>query len=60
MRICIDEVQLREFLDTVEISEAFPTVISKFEVGAKEVEIDGVGQDGILKIYAISEHIENA
>lgn len=60
MRICIDEVQLREFLETVEISEAFPTVISKFEVGAKEVEIDGVGQDGILKIYALSEHVENA
>lgn len=37
-----------------------PVVISKFEQGAKEIEIDGVAQDGKLIIYAIAEHIENA
>jgi len=35
-------------------------VISKFETGAKEIEIDAVAQDGKLLIYAIAEHIENA
>jgi carbamoyl-phosphate synthase large subunit len=35
-------------------------VISKFVEGAKEIEVDGVGQDGKLLIYAISEHVENA
>lgn len=35
-------------------------VVSKFEVGAKEIEIDAVAHKGELIIYAISEHIENA
>lgn len=60
MRVCSDAVQLKEFLDKAHISKEFPTVISRFEVGAKELEIDGVAQDGILKLYALSEHIENA
>jgi len=42
------------------ISKDAPVVISKFEVGAKEIEFDGVGQNGELLIYAISEHVENA
>jgi len=37
-----------------------PVVISKFEQGAKEIEFDGVAQNGTLLIYAVSEHIENA
>lgn len=37
-----------------------PVVISKFEQGAKEIEVDGVSQNGELLLYAISEHIENA
>lgn len=60
MRLCRDEEQLIRFLERAHISEEYPTVISKFEVGAKEIEIDGVAQDGVLKIYALSEHIENA
>lgn len=35
-------------------------VVSKFEVGAKEIEIDAVADGGEVVIYAISEHIENA
>ena len=42
------------------INKEAPVVISKFEVGAKEIEFDGVAQNGELLIYAISEHIENA
>lgn len=42
------------------INKEAPIVISKFEVGAKEIEFDGVAQNGNLLIYAISEHVENA
>lgn len=37
-----------------------PVVVSKFELGAKEIEFDAVAQEGKLLLYAISEHIENA
>jgi len=42
------------------INKEAPIVVSKFEQGAKEIEFDGVAQDGQLLIYAISEHVENA
>lgn len=42
------------------INKEAPIVISKFEQGAKEIEFDGVAQNGELLIYAISEHVENA
>ncbi|MCK5345387.1 MAG: ATP-grasp domain-containing protein, partial [Candidatus Heimdallarchaeota archaeon] len=37
-----------------------PVVISKFIKNAKEIEIDAVAENGKIKIYAISEHVENA
>ncbi len=42
------------------VSKDAPVVISKFEQGAKEIEFDGVAQNGQLLLYAISEHVENA
>jgi carbamoyl-phosphate synthase large subunit len=61
MRVCSSEKQLKKFLDKVaRISSDHPSVISKFEMGAKEIEIDGVAQNGKLQIYAITEHVENA
>lgn len=61
MRICYTKDELTQFLEKASaVSREHPVVVSKFEVGAKEIEIDGVAQDGILKIYAISEHIQNA
>ncbi|MCA9371134.1 MAG: ATP-grasp domain-containing protein, partial [Candidatus Peregrinibacteria bacterium] len=42
------------------INKEAPIVVSKFEMGAKEIEFDGVAQNGELLIYAISEHVENA
>ena len=61
MQVCQDKKQLKEFLEKIaHISPEHPSVISKFESGAKEVEIDGVAQNGELKIYAITEHVENA
>ncbi len=46
--------------DAALVSKEAPVVISKFEQGAKEIEFDGVAQDGRIVLYAISEHIENA
>ena len=42
------------------VNKETPIVVSKFEQGAKEIEFDGVAQDGELLIYALAEHIENA
>lgn len=42
------------------ISTEAPVVVSKFEQGAKEIEIDAVALKGDVIIYAIAEHIENA
>ncbi len=61
MKVCYDEEALTEYLaKNVHISSEHKVVISKFEEGAKEIDIDGVAQNGELIIYAISEHIENA
>merc|ERR1712048_475583 len=38
----------------------YPVVISKYIAGAKEVELDAVGQEGDILNYAIAEHVENA
>jgi len=42
------------------VSRDYPVVISKYISGAKEVELDAVGQNGELINYAIAEHVENA
>ncbi len=61
MKVCENSKQLENFLESVwKINKEFPTVISKFEQWAKEIEIDGVSKDWELVIYAIWEHIENA
>jgi carbamoyl-phosphate synthase large subunit len=44
----------------VKINSDAPVVISKFETGAKEIEMDAVAHRGEILIYAISEHVENA
>ena len=52
---------LESFLDqAATVGKDAPVVISKFETNAKEIEVDGVAQDGQLLLYAISEHVENA
>lgn len=61
MNIASNPTQLHHYLDqATQVSSEHPVVISKFINNAKEIEIDGVGQNGELVIYAISEHIENA
>jgi len=61
MSVAYDENALNNFLGkAVKISKDAPVVISKFETGAKEIEIDAVAYKGRIVVYAISEHIENA
>ncbi|MBT3864971.1 carbamoyl-phosphate synthase (glutamine-hydrolyzing) large subunit [Candidatus Peregrinibacteria bacterium] len=61
MSVAYTREDLETFLGkAAKISKDAPVVISKFETGAKEIEIDAVASDGKLVVYAIAEHIENA
>ncbi len=68
MSVARNKVELEDYLtkatnisaDGGDGKTASSVVVSKFEVGAKEIEIDAVAHKGELVIYAISEHIENA
>lgn len=61
MRVAHNEESLIDFLEyATMISTEAPVVISKFEKGAKEIEIDAVAYKGRLVIWAIAEHIEHA
>jgi carbamoyl-phosphate synthase large subunit len=61
MRVAHNEESLVDFLEyATQVSPEAPVVISKFEKGAKEIEIDAVAHKGRLVIWAIAEHIEHA
>merc|ERR1712110_1348227 len=61
MRVVASDSELERFLQTAAVvSRDYPVVISKYIGGAKEVELDAVGQKGELLNYAIAEHVENA
>jgi carbamoylphosphate synthase large subunit len=61
MRVVSSDGELERFLKTAAVvSRDYPVVISKYIAGAKEVELDAVGQNGELLNYAIAEHVENA
>lgn len=61
MNVVRSEQELEKYLNqATKLSPDHPVVISQFILNAKELEIDGVAQNGKLLIYAMSEHIENA
>lgn len=61
MNVVSNKDELKHFLDlAVEVSKEHPVVVTEFLEQAKEVEIDAVAQDGVIKAYAISEHVEFA
>ncbi|MBU1445683.1 carbamoyl-phosphate synthase (glutamine-hydrolyzing) large subunit [Patescibacteria group bacterium] len=61
MKVAHNEETLKDFLkNATEVSPDAPVVISKFEKGAKEIEIDAVAYKGRIVIWAISEHVEHA
>jgi len=61
MRIADSVEELCSFLSkATDISPEHPVTISKFESHSREIEFDAVAYKGEVKLYAISEHIENA
>lgn len=61
MAVATSDEELTRFLEkAVDVSNEHPVVITKFVLGAKEVELDGVAKKGKLIAYVISEHVENA
>ena len=61
MNVVWDLKSLEKYLkEAVAINPSHPVVVTEFIQNSKEVEIDAVAQNGDIKIYAISEHIEHA
>ena len=61
MNVCSNNDELHRFLKlAANVSKKHPVVVSEFIQYAKEIEMDAVAQDGEIKAYAISEHIEFA
>ena len=61
MNVCSNEDELNRFLKlAANVSKQHPVVVSEFIQQAKEIEMDAVAQNGEIKLYAISEHIEFA
>ena len=61
MNVCSNEDELMRFLKVAaKVSKKHPVVVSEFISDAKEIEMDAVAQNGVIKLYAISEHIEYA
>ncbi len=61
MNVCSNTDELHRFLRlAAEVSKKHPVVVTEFIQNAKEIEMDAVAQQGEIKVYAISEHIEFA
>lgn len=61
MSVAQNKQDLTRYLErAARISQEAPVVVSKFEEGAKEIEIDAVAFQGRLVISVITEHVENA
>ncbi len=61
MRVVWDQDHLENYLRRAAlVSPDHPVVITRFETGSKEIEIDAVADHGDLVVWAIAEHIENA
>ncbi len=61
MNVCSNADELERFLKlAANVSKEHPVVVSQFIQNAKEIEMDAVAQNGEIKAYAISEHIEFA
>lgn len=61
MNVCSNRDELHQFLQlAANVSKQHPVVVTEFIQNAKEIEMDAVAQNGEIKVYAISEHIEYA
>lgn len=61
MNLCYSELDLKHFIQkATDINTKHPVIISKFIANAREIEFDGVAEKGVVKVYAIANHIEHA
>ena len=61
MNVVSNPDELRGFLTlAASVSKTHPVVVSEFIEGAKEIEFDGVANNGEVAFDAISEHVEFA
>lgn len=61
MNVCYTKDDLEKYLkEATKISSEYPVTISKYFTKAKEIELDALAQDGMLKAGIISEHVEYA
>lgn len=61
MSVVGDESELEAKLTLAsDVSPDHPVVMSKFILGAQEIDVDAVAHKGQVLVHAISEHIENA
>lgn len=61
MQVAYNEDSLAECLANANhVSPDYPIVISEFVEGAREIELDGVAQNGKILTGIVTEHIENA
>ncbi len=53
-----------EFLRILErakaVSSDYPVVVTSFEMGAREIEVDAVADNGKMVLWALTEHVEDA
>ena len=61
MNLCYNELDLKHFIQkATDINKMNPVMISKFISNAREIEFDGVAEKGVVKVYALANHIEHA
>jgi carbamoyl-phosphate synthase large subunit len=61
MKVAYSEESLYQYLETAAaISPSHPVTVSEFLQDNREIELDGVAQEGKILISFMSEHLENA
>ncbi len=61
MSLCYCEDDLKNFIKrAVELNKKNSVTISKFITNAQEIELDGVAQNGKIKVCSIANHVEYA
>ena len=61
MSVAHEPAQLDRILERARaVNAERPVVVTKFETGAREIEIDAVADDGKIALWAICEHVEDA
>jgi carbamoyl-phosphate synthase large subunit len=61
MNLCYSEHDLKHFIQkATAINKKHPVMISKFISNAREIEFDGIAQNGEVKVHVIANHIEHA